>query len=313
MGADDREVAVTLESNAEDTRIDYNMNDLWTCDYCSSQNDGNDHCPNCGARRDNVESREPTTSDNWKQTPDLFLIHPKNKKFIAGKRKRPASQLGGCVLLIALPFVTFAIFSVAWTIRDWNNYNILESSGVAARAQYTDRRIKRDAEYGDDYYVTYSFEYQGVFYSAKQHVSRDEYMRAEMGSSVDIVFSPDNPNLSEFSHSLEPPVSTTQFVIGWNVVVWIGVGLLILRIRKSAYMARKGTIIEGAVFGRRGYIDGDNDFNVEIIYEFMSPQSGNRIKKKQKQMRNDLTEHDLPAKGAPVAVLYVDDKRFVLL
>ncbi|MCK0095415.1 DUF3592 domain-containing protein [Yoonia sp. F2084L] len=72
-----------------------------------------------------------------------------------------------------------------------------ERVGVETQAEAVSRRIRRDSEGSDDYYVTYRFTVDQQTVQRERKVSRAQHRSAPAGSSHTIRYLPDNPRKFE--------------------------------------------------------------------------------------------------------------------
>lgn len=249
----------------------------------------------------------------------LFLANSRNCDFVEGTSKRIALRgenslsLGIILLLVTLPLT-------CWLVTDWytrlslNLWGSKVTGTVVARAEVI-------GEDSSDYYITYRYtvarSQDNHDYSQKQKVSYETYNRLTIGSAVTVSFFPDNPG---FSRLAGDDVDNTDY----NSLVLLLVGLLLLWGWSSVFtgleyraFVRNGRLLFGTVIGCSAKLVSDDDgesYTITVHYDFTTPDGYRKEGNKYLNMKVGTFEHWAePAKGTPVAVLYVNDRLFQML
>lgn len=290
--------------------------DDWTCRFCDTVNPAMmRECASCGAARE-VETKRPTVFPGVR-TGDTFFLHPYNQKFInqtSGRLASKANMAPGCMLLFILPFVAAGLVVIFFAVREWNRYQILSTTGVTTRGEYTGSRIDNDDD-GTTYYLSYRFETGEQVYIDEHSVSYDLYRSGEKGAPVDILYAPSDPSISRIAgtNTLTTPLFLTIFSILWNLISWGFLFVVVNGTRRDRLLAREGLPVQGEVLEARGTTSSKSNYTVKVKYGFTPPDSRQRITKTESSQRNDLKGRSLPKYGTPVTVLYRNVKHFRML
>jgi hypothetical protein len=290
--------------------------DTWDCRFCGSENRGGDHCAACGAERgaDRPAAAPRKRPDDPHSFDDVFLLYPGNRLFISGNSRRIAGMSVGCGLLFMLPFLLVGVFTLFLALNAWNDYTVLNTTGVKVIGQYTGRHYNDDDD-GTTYYASYQYTVGDTVYNGEQSIGSDLYNRVERGASVEIIYAPGNPGLSRLASTdmLAEPLFMTAFTVFWNLISWgIFLGILLGR-RRDQRLVREGQLVRGEIRSISGTTDSDGDFQLRVEYRFTPPDGGETIFRTETQQRNDMKNVTLPPQGTPVAILYRDRQTFKLL
>ena len=103
------------------------------------------------------------------------------------------------------------------------------------------------------------------------------------------------------------------FCLVWDGIVFSIFLLTVREILKRRRLSQKGHRIAGEIVHCSSRRDSDGDFVLEVRFGFCSPLTGTWIEGKDSQVRKDLEGEALPSPGAPVHVLYLDDRTYLML
>jgi hypothetical protein len=308
-------IAVNPVDAAGQNRIEANS-PTWKCPSCGADNRLNEaSCRYCGTAHSAAIS-----SDTRVDAPDpssIFVLNPGHTRFLktGDRRLLMGSRFGyGCTLLFMLPFLLAGIALLVGGLWQFQKDTSLNAAGVVTTGRYIDRYTSTDSDDDTSYYVVVQFQHQGQNYTHTQSVSNDYYNRAEQGGKTNIRYLPTDPtNASLADYNSSPALPLIGFGVLWNVaIVWI-IWNIRRTMRQNRTLALEGRLVDGNIVAAKGKTDSDNDYIVTVEYDFRSPGSGQRITKRESATRNDLKGEPLPGVGAPVKVLYRDDRHFKLL
>jgi hypothetical protein len=242
---------------------------------------------------------------------DFFLVNPANKDYVTGKAKNPPLGCGGSVLFPGLfmsIFVMVGLLVAGWAVTSWRDWSLLRSEGVRVTGWYTGRRSSTDDEGDTTYYAKYAFNVNERTYKGEV-ANREAYNQAKnVNQSVEVLYAASNPGISTLALvGVQIPIFETIFALFWNAITYlVTFGFLYSAVKSwQIYTAPNKQLLPGEV-ARCSY-DSDYD-RLSVRYAFASPQTGKLIKGRESIRRSDLTAGMLPGKGAPVMVLYVNDR-----
>lgn len=298
----------------------------WFCTYCGASNDGGAACAFCGFPRDADARRVgQAPAQKEKNQPialpdDLFLLHPNSLNFIKGRARHPFPMLNscalGCTTLFLIPFFLTGLFFLVINAYEWYEWLLLSQNRITTTAYIVDKRIDTESDGDVSYYVLYRFLYDEREYQREERVEGDVYYQVKEGSSRDVIFAPQNPSVSRLEDdgfSVNAPISLTLFTVCWNGFFGFVIYSGSRRVNQLSRLAKSGRVVTGEIVDCQGRKDSEGDFQLSVTYAFTSPQTGQRITKKEKHQRNDLVRAKLPHRGTPAMILYMNDKLFRLL
>jgi hypothetical protein len=288
----------------------------WQCAFCGMENTGGDTCYYChAARPGNDDLFDFPEVVKAAPEPEVFLLNPGNRAFVAGQSKRLASGGYGCILLVFIPFLAVGLFFLAYGVKSVYEWQRLTAEGVTTRGKFIDRSISYDSDDDESYYVTFQFGLDNQTYVVEQNVDSGIYSRAETGTVVDVVYVPDNPTLARVAGTETSPVDAFMLVFGlcWNGFVWLVVLASISSWRKQQALQRSGRLTRGEVVSCSGRNSSKGGYIITLEYRFSPPDGGATITDKKTENRRDLRGQRLPAAGTPLAILYRDRKMYTAL
>lgn len=189
------------------------------------------HCPRCGAELSKAADSNGVTVCAYCNSAFLLTGEPADEARPEQERKGPparppayeqdaarpftsrvTNRSSGCMIPFGMVWTLFSalfvVIGVGTYLADQQQYNLLTREGKTARATLTERYIDEDSE-GDTYYVSYRFEVpaQGDLspVSARQSVSRKLYEGFEVGQTVEVIYAPSDPGVSELKATFGPP------------------------------------------------------------------------------------------------------------
>lgn len=112
----------------------------------------------------------------------------------------------GIVLLVLLVLagIGLGIFLGYRTVVSWRHYKALSAEAEVVKAEVIERWISRDAEGDETYHLAYRFELDDEEYEGKSWVSWHDYRNWTEGSSVDVLYSPQDPAVNRLAAYFGP-------------------------------------------------------------------------------------------------------------
>ncbi|MEO8611994.1 MAG: DUF3592 domain-containing protein [Chloroflexota bacterium] len=239
---------------------------------------------------------------------DVFLFNPGNRQFLEGKTQQlaPQNPRTGYILLFLLPFLLVGVSVLIWAGVNLYQWNEVNQTGIGGVADISDKHIS-SSDGSDTYYLSYRFSNGENSYTHEQSVSSGLYNRTEIGSKLDIIYVPDQPNIVVITGRANVPWFPMGFAICWNLLVWPIFVSTLAGIWKNRLLEKQGHVIDGQVVASKGSTDSDGDFTLQLTYTFYSPNGSQLIQGTAQHTRNDLKESALLAPGAHIAILYRKD------
>jgi hypothetical protein len=269
---------------------------------------------------DSAESASPAapTGVSAPSAPSFepFLLVPQTRKFFMGQaRHLPIQELW---VIVFFGFFTFmAMCLLVGALGEYADAGRLQQSGVITQGTIISRTLSSGKS--TSYYLTYEFSVKGsdTRFTRQQTVRRAAYEAHPEGSLVTVAYLPDDPNVSRLAGK-DADDSVMQASVpesGLFVLITLVIMFFLLRpVVRDRWLARNGRILEGKVVKSNGRLAGSKRryYRLTVQYEFLSP-SGVLLSGKQNAQRDDLRHSLLPRPGAPVAVLYADDRHYKML
>jgi hypothetical protein len=249
----------------------------------------------------------------------VFVLQTKNQAYVDGTDKRPASltgSAGGCYGAVQVLLI-IGLGMLVWAYNSYQDYLTLRDEGQIIEGDMTGHRYTTDDEGAETYYLTYKFEIrEGSLkgtYEREQIVNHDQYERYEFGGSVDILYDPDDPELSKIADTNKPPYSQASVCAGFLLGYLVMLTWMIRDDLRKRRLANQGRLIYGEIRESSSEPDADGDYKVKLHYQFVSPTTGQEIEKTASQLRTDLKDAALPSAGTQVAILYLSDTHYTIL
>lgn len=238
----------------------------------------------------------------------MFFLNPARRSWVDGKRRASHPYwiwmiVVAVVLLISLGLAVSGVLLSTQESRIYNEGSIV--TGVLHKYNYGNYN-------GDPHYqVYYGYDIDGQSYQNEVKVDQTTYEQLEDSGEVEVYYLPGVPDQSRIQG---------QLGIGGLLLVGIviaGVSLPILMLlwflsRRHTRFYREARVVRGEIMRIMGRSDDDDDYLVEIAYQFRAPDTGETLEGKSSTWRNDLQDKPLPAPGTPVAVLYMGQRFEVL-
>lgn len=260
-----------------------------------------------------------------KITPPLFqpyLICEKNRAFIEGRSNKVFTPFSGSILFSLLLISTSIGFM--WTARGlYNKWIVVSSliySSTTTKGVVTNKSIviANDDEDINEYYLTYEF-----VANNKQKIRKDistnskTYYKYARGDNISVRYANNNPFISRpYKSDIDMLLSLLQFSFFTLIPFFISITLSIFAIYQTRialmFKYRKCEIIQGILVSASAQEDSDNDLDVTFNYDFNTPD-GRKITNSITERRNDLKDKNLPPNGTQLAILYMNDKIYILL
>ena len=240
---------------------------------------------------------------------DLFLLNPANAAYLSGKWQRPARTPAGCMPLLVLPFLALGLVLSVMLVRENTTQQAVRRDGLPTTGTYIDKDINRNTE-GDTYSLTYEYVVDGQTYRRTYSVGKRRYDRTEVGSTVEILYLPDDLGTSRLVFGNKPILWMALFLTIWNAIVlfillWMG-----LRIWANIRLNRGGLITDGELQEIVGQTDGEGNYTITVKFTFLEPDKGDRINDETWQIRDDLKDQPLPPPGTRLAILYLSPQNY---
>jgi hypothetical protein len=256
-----------------------------------------------------------------------FLLLPRNEDFVRGNSRYPAIKDRAGIILMLLLLITFLALTGSLLYQQYIAAQ-LTSRGTVTTATVLDR----GSSSGRSTTYTLAYEYQAALtgqqpatYRQSQTVASKTFDKHPAGSKITIAYLPDNPNISQLAGPDADPNYASGQLIAVVLPIFIAFGGLLYfvwPVYKDRRLASGGSIIKGQVVERQGqYVTARRRYyELTIKYSFASPTDGTTLEGTQSLPRNDLKPDNdlranakLPAPGAAVAVLYLDNEHYKML
>jgi hypothetical protein len=247
---------------------------------------------------------------------NLWLSNPANSAFLAGTATKPKGKSsGGCGLIVFLGiFVAFGLVFVGIGVNEIRTQSRLEQSGETIAATIYNLDIDTSGD-STDYEISYRYRVGEQEYTRTEDVSRDFYFQQRVGGRLDIVYDPVSPSTSRIAAQIGRSPIWLFILFG---VVFAIIPLFVIfgaaaQADRNEQLAKKGQIVYGEVTAFEGDTDSDGDFMAKLNYRIARPDGS--IFEHRDRFRtnhNEWSDHP-PKKGDRVAVLYLDDKKYMLL
>jgi hypothetical protein len=242
----------------------------------------------------------------------LFLCDSENYDFLKGKTQKPAGGGNAVLGLLLIPLLLLVVIPLLWG-SDGLASLLLQISHHSTEGTVTDTRsAKRARERGAPetvYFISYSFVANGLVYFGENEVDQAVYDRYSLGSHIKVAYFPGHPNISHI----------TKYSLTESLLLTV-LGLLAIPVLTyAAYFSHKlnkdGQLLPGKVtewvVKKPSMFKPNAPTKVTMKYPFQNPDG--RVVTGNKTI--DLeAEIPITAKyGDPVAILYLNDRHYVVL
>lgn len=251
---------------------------------------------------------------NTRNFNNSFLLDPDNIQFI--QYLKPHYNRGlrrGLFFYMIILVLIFGLAAfLAWRI--WDIHNQYEAAGISTLGTVIDRGYSTGRS--TTYYLYYSYSVPGKDdpYQGKQDVDYDFYHQTFRGDKVPIEYLSNDPSTSKIAGREADMV--WYIVFGLVMIVTLLLIILIIRnlVRRNR-LERTGQLLPARV--SQAYLQEKRNrrrryYMLVVDYEFQDPY-GKLINNREKYVRNDLCDQPLPPPGAPLVVLYANDRLYSLL
>ena len=250
----------------------------------------------------------PRTSDQ------IYPVIPQNQRYLQGQSRHISSTPN-----VKITFVVMVLFLLigsgvlALGLATWFDTLRLEQTGVRTEATITDHRTV-SAKSSTAYYLTYSFTapvtglVKKANFSNEVEVTEETYAQQNIQSSIEIIYLPNDPTVSEIPNQTYPiafPFAIVFFLIGIIAAV---VGVWNLRLNRL--LVRKGTLLTGYAVLAKPVIVGRGEGRVKLTYSFADPY-GQTVTRTQSLKSNYYTQ--AINQSTRLGILYYDSRHFRLL
>ena len=246
-----------------------------------------------------------------------FLHSPSNGPFYRGETRYFPSNVAVTVVTMGVTLIVM-LAMMGILSRSMAETGALRQRGQPVQATIIGERISTGSiKTGNTYYMTYQYRVADRDYTQEVVVSSKAYNTIAQGTPVRVLYLPDNPAISMIDGKAPNSDLSGLFFAFVAVVFVIVLIFLVVFIRgwlRNRKMARDGHIIPGVLLDATGrMVAGKHPyFELRLNYHFKTP-AGRDIRATSGAPRDDLRKSSLPASGTPLAVLYLDDKRYKLL
>lgn len=269
----------------------------------------------------------PSVADHF--TPDgVFVLKPENRNVAQGFVPYQPSGMQNVwpYTILILLTLFFCICSPVFSLgQEWLAYLMLQNQFATTTGQILDKVVDRDSD-DVDYLITYTFEHpdrngEPQAYTNTESVDYAYFTQVEQGMSVEVYFSPDNPTISQ----LTPPTIDQMIPTTLGTLIAVVIGFVLLNgmihalvvqrrsARRERYLSQHGQLLRGTLTYIEGKLDEDNDYVLNVRYEFQSPYGIRQQGAGSSGCVNYFKGHPLPPLGTPVAVWYADDQTYTML
>ena len=259
------------------------------------------------------------------ETPAYFLKDTRMFAFADGStRTFPYRHRGG-----VWTTVIFGCFAIGFIIFGWFgliDYENLQNTGTHTDAVITTHNISSyHDKHGTHYNYSISFRYQATDsagqtqdYYGLQTVTSYTYSNYGIGSKIGIIYDSHNPQNLIIPGDSSRITTLAMFSVLALIFLIIAVLAGIHLARASLYdqkLQSAATVLAGNIVGIDGrwYSGKSAHYTVTVKYEFTDPKTEQRHTHRVSFIRNDLHNRPLPLVGTPVAVAYLDERRYEML
>ena len=243
-----------------------------------------------------------------------FLLYPGNAKFLSRQSRHinNGTRTVMVVMLIVMPFIAALTLGFgSWGLADKDAR--FATKGVTTEGQITSWRYSRGSK-STTYYITYNYKANNQTFRNEESVDSDIYRNAYSGKKISIRYLRDNPVEAELAGHTETFSIVLFAIIGISLLA--GAAYIFTRLQRQDRITRTGTLLQGMIeyadyrLERSGR---SRQWMLNVAYVFRNP-SGIEIRGTDKRARKDLRDiNPQTLGGAPLAVLYMDDKNYIVL
>jgi Protein of unknown function (DUF3592) len=284
-----------------------------------------------------LKQSKRTVAGRFALMPDVFFLDPGNSILSADSTvvaHVPNAGLG----IIALLLVTMLLFGFLMIlgVSVLGSEAQLDSSDTTVQGMVVSHRFRTvsSMNQGVLHYVTYLYSVAGqeTTYTKEQYVTESTFNDLTDGDVVMVKYLQTDPTVAELSG----PDSTNGLTQnGYFMTVFGALGglaalvFLVSRVWqfwRDDTLIRKGRLLMGEVVKCQGTLnvtktslDGKGygsplrgTYLIELSYVFHTPE-GKEVEATAKSRRNDLIDQRLPELGTPVAILYLNERRYKVL
>jgi hypothetical protein len=211
----------------------------------------------------------------------------------------------GCGVLFLLVFVLSGVFLAGAAVHEWRVWWALRSRGVDAAAVVV--RLWTNTDESTSYHVRFRVEpTDGAAAEAEDQVAYAAWGELEVGGRVEVRYAADEPALARtLPLRSGQRWSVSALAVVWNALVWPLWVISLREVWRSRRLARDGRLRRGRVVAASVRKDRDGDAFLKVEYAFEDPAGWELRGVTEVQPRTPPTA---PAPGAPLRVLWVDDR-----
>jgi len=138
----------------------------------------------------------------------------------------------GCLILFFIPFVLVGVFSIGYTVYEYQQDGELRDTGQETRGRFVEKRFTTatddDGNTSYSYYVTFTFTLREgnteQVYNIEESVAESIYNSADNGEPLNVTYAEENPaNATIEPVGLGDTIATGLFSLFWNgILIFIG-------------------------------------------------------------------------------------------
>jgi hypothetical protein len=268
--------------------------------------------------------------------PNVFLLDPKHHRLLHGLPQFPLPLSAALCFVVSL--IVLILLSALLLINGVSGLRItaqLNGSSTTVQGEIIDRRRVTNGSLNQAvlHYVTYRFSpTESSTYQDEQFVIKETFDRLMVGSPVTVKYIPDDAAHSTLlGENSDHTIGVTDFITTVLSILGICAAIIYLlpllkELNNTWQLQQHGALVAGHITACHRFVAKSatslrsrelkpvpsNTFFVELHYAFHLPD-GKELRGVARQQREDLAQVKLPGFGTPVAVLYLDEKRYTVL
>ncbi|MCU0497430.1 MAG: DUF3592 domain-containing protein [Anaerolineae bacterium] len=243
---------------------------------------------------------------------NVFLLHPENRDFLRGQRRNFTTNGNTIMLLFPVIFGLAGLLFFGLGLQQYLADEQLKRDGVITRGIIDDLTIEEDSD-DTDYYAFYWFEVNGVAYTRRASLNREQYADLEIGGGVEVIYLPTDPTTSRIVGEGGPIWLIMLLGGGFALFGLFGSIRVLSNMQAYRRLSREGKLIKSQIDRLTTRKDSDDDFYIKVAFTVIDPVSGQTVQGQQEVMRTDLKNQPLPEVGTPLAVLYLNTRLYRVL
>ncbi|MFN8528428.1 MAG: DUF3592 domain-containing protein [Anaerolineae bacterium] len=252
--------------------------------------------------------------------PTIHLFHKSSRKFVEGKRASLANWFKAffyaLICLIGAGIIGYVLGG-----QEYFRQRHVDQDSKTTSATVSGGEQRTQDLFFVSYSLDYTYQVDGRLYSGSQGVSGGFWDAIRIGDSIDIRYSKTNPAESYIEGEAILGPSRIVGALLWMIApaaLLLGGGFVVANEAYRDQMSRTGSLITGSYKGQQPVNAARRSVTYEVMFDFVTP-SGTQIRGKgqvtisRKRLKPDTIRQTFPSIGAPVLILYKDDKHYILL